>query len=217
MWPGMQAWLARQFTAQKPWRLAEAEAPRNGGTTTVCGPWRGPERSPYPLRFQGVESELAFLDSPNPHQYGPPGFKGAGVPQRRRAASVERMSDNAREDGDGGNAHTDEAALSARLKRLSERLARDQPGRLSNGAGEDRATTASGYAKGFRLSSELVAGVLVGGGLGWLIDHWLGIAPWGLIVFLLLGFAAGVLNVMRSAGVVPGGPLDGGAAKKRDS
>jgi ATP synthase protein I len=126
------------------------------------------------------------------------------------------MSDGAGEEGSGGNAHPDEAALSARLKRLSERLAREQPGRASNGAGEDRATTASGYAKGFRLSSELVAGVLVGGGIGWLIDHWLGIAPWGLIVFLLLGFAAGVLNVMRSAGVVPGRSLDGDASMDRD-
>lgn len=128
------------------------------------------------------------------------------------------MSDDARgQQGDDGNAHNDEAALSARLQRLSERLARDQPGRPSDGAGEDRATTASGYARGFRLSSELVAGVLVGGGIGWLLDRWLGIAPWGLIVFVLLGFGAGVLNVMRSAGVVPGGPLDGGAAKDRDS
>jgi len=142
---------------------------------------------------------LAFLDSPNADQYGPRGFKGADVPQRRRAASVESMSDDAREDGDGGSAHTDEAALSARLKRLSERLARDQAGRPSDGAGEDRATTASGYARGLRLSSELVAGVVVGAGLGLLIDRWLGIAPWGLIVFLMLGFAAGMLNVVRSA------------------
>jgi ATP synthase protein I len=50
-----------------------------------------------------------------------------------------------------------------------------------------------------RLSSELVAGVLVGAGLGFLIDRWLGTSPWGLTVFLLLGFAAGVLNVARSA------------------
>jgi ATP synthase protein I len=57
-------------------------------------------------------------------------------------------------------------------------------------------------ALGFRLSSELVAGVLVGGGIGWGLDRLLGISPWGLIVFLLLGFAAGVLNVMRSAGVI---------------
>src|SRR5215475_11617872 len=47
-----------------------------------------------------------------------------------------------------------------------------------------------------------VAGVLVGAAIGWLLDRWLGISPWGLIVFLLLGFAAGVLNVMRAAGVV---------------
>ena len=57
-------------------------------------------------------------------------------------------------------------------------------------------------ARGFRLSSELVAGVLVGGVIGWSLDRWLGISPWGLIVFLLLGFTAGVLNVMRAAGVV---------------
>src|SRR6516225_3240918 len=62
---------------------------------------------------------------------------------------------------------------------------------------------AAGSARGFRLSSELVAGVLVGAGIGWLIDRSLGVSPWGLIVFLLLGFAAGVLNVMRSAGIAP--------------
>jgi len=117
------------------------------------------------------------------------------------------MSDDTREPGDRSHAHTDEAALSARLQRLGEGLgqareqARERGGQPSGGAGADRATTASGYARGFRLSSELVAGVLVGAGLGWLIDRWLGISPWGLIVFLLLGFAAGVLNVMRSAGV----------------
>jgi ATP synthase protein I len=113
------------------------------------------------------------------------------------------MSDGARNNGEGDNRQTDEAALSARLKRLGEGLARHRVDETSNGRGQDRATTASGYAKGFRLSSELVAGVVVGAGLGWLIDRWLRISPWGLIIFLLLGFAAGVLNVMRSAGIVP--------------
>src|SRR5215831_18852099 len=47
----------------------------------------------------------------------------------------------------------------------------------------------------------LFAGVIVGAGIGWLIDRALGISPWGLTAFLLLGFAAGVLNVMRSARV----------------
>ena len=127
------------------------------------------------------------------------------------------MSDDARENGEPGDVQTDEAALSARLQRLSERLARDQAAQPSNGPDGDRATTASGYARGFRLSSELVAGVLVGAGLGWLIDRLFGISPWGLIVFLLLGFVAGVLNVMRSAGVMPGHPLDGGTVRGRDN
>jgi ATP synthase protein I len=123
------------------------------------------------------------------------------------------MSDGTRENGDRDKARTDEAALSARLQRLGEGLgqlrerAAPQP---SDSTGGDRAATAAGYAKGFRLSSELVGGVLVGAGLGWGIDRLLGTAPWGFIILLLLGFVAGVLNVMRSAGVVPG-PTDGGA------
>ena len=58
-------------------------------------------------------------------------------------------------------------------------------------------------ARGFRLSSELIAGVVVGAGIGWGIDKLLSTSPWGLIVFVLLGFIAGVINVIRSAGVAP--------------
>lgn len=129
------------------------------------------------------------------------------------------MHDGTREHGDSSKAHTEEAALSARLRRLGEGLGQAQERTVepTDNAGGDRAATASGYAKGFRLSSELVGGVLVGGGLGWLIDHVLGISPWGFIVFLLLGFAAGVLNVMRSAGVIPGAKLgDGPAAERKE-
>jgi ATP synthase protein I len=130
------------------------------------------------------------------------------------------MSHGTRENGDRDKAHTDEAALSARLQRLGEGLghARERAGPPpSAGASGDRVTTAAGYARGFRLSSELVAGVLVGAGLGWLVDRLLGISPWGLIAFLLLGFVAGVLNVMRSAGVVPGPTLgdDAGANSRK--
>ena len=59
-------------------------------------------------------------------------------------------------------------------------------------------------ALGFRLSSELVAGVLVGALMGWGFDRLLSTSPFGLIVFVLLGFSAGVLNVIRSAGVAQG-------------
>jgi ATP synthase protein I len=127
------------------------------------------------------------------------------------------MSD-ARENGGRDKQQTSEAALSARLQRLNEGLGQVRnAGHPSDSSGAQRAATASGYAKGFRLSSELVAGVVVGAGIGWLIDRWLGVSPWGLIVFLLLGFAAGVLNVMRSAGLIAGPALDEGTRQGPDS
>ncbi|MGB6349242.1 MAG: AtpZ/AtpI family protein [Pseudolabrys sp.] len=111
------------------------------------------------------------------------------------------MADGPRGSDDRNEPPDDEAALSARLQRLGNRLAQaNRP--PENGSGPRQATDASAIARGFRLSTELVAGVLVGAAIGWLLDRWLGISPWGLIVFLLLGFAAGVLNVMRAAGVV---------------
>jgi len=58
-------------------------------------------------------------------------------------------------------------------------------------------------ARGFRLSSELIASVLVGALIGWAIDRLLSTSPFGLIVFFLLGFAAGIVNVVRSASVDP--------------
>ena len=59
-------------------------------------------------------------------------------------------------------------------------------------------------ALGFRLSSELVAGVVVGAAIGWVFDRLLSTSPFGFIVFLLLGFVAGVVNVVRTAGAGPG-------------
>ena len=110
--------------------------------------------------------------------------------------------------GSGDKSSSDEAALSARLGSLNHRLSEirdsrkirtDQPG---DGSG-DGAAKASAMALGFRLSSELIAGVVVGALLGWAFDHLLSTSPWGLIVFVLLGFIAGVVNVVRSAGVAP--------------
>lgn len=60
----------------------------------------------------------------------------------------------------------------------------------------------AGVGNALRLSSEFIAGVVVGAALGWIIDYYAGTSPFGLIVFLLLGFAAGVLNALRSAGLV---------------
>ncbi|MFZ0765234.1 AtpZ/AtpI family protein [Bradyrhizobium sp.] len=70
------------------------------------------------------------------------------------------------------------------------------------GSGDNNAR-ASAMAMGFRLSSELIAGVAVGALMGWGFDRLLSTSPFGLIVFVLVGFVAGVLNVIRSAGVAP--------------
>src|SRR5689334_24479577 len=123
------------------------------------------------------------------------------------------MADDKRKPGNNANQPDEEAALSARLKRLGDRL--NEVSRAPEPESPARQPTDfSGFARGFRLSSELVAGVAVGALIGWLIDRWLGISPWGLIVFLLLGFAAGVLNVMRAAGVVASNTLDPPGAKQ---
>jgi ATP synthase protein I len=109
------------------------------------------------------------------------------------------MADGSRKPDDL-NRPDDEADLSARLKRLGDRL--KDVSHAEESSAPRQPTDMSGFARGFRLSSELVAGVAVGALLGWMLDRWLDISPWGLIVFLMLGFAAGVLNVMRAAGVV---------------
>ncbi len=81
--------------------------------------------------------------------------------------------------------------LSGRLRRLDEKLdareaeeMRKQPAPSANAA--DR-----------------FGGVVAGFAVGWAFDKLTGWSPWGLIVFLLLGFAAGVLNVLRSIGALP--------------
>ena len=119
------------------------------------------------------------------------------------------MAHDTRGNGERDQPAADEAVLSARLRRLGERLGQHKPDRPSDReAGQRPTSDPSAIARGFRLSTELVAGVLVGAAIGWLIDRVVGISPWGMIVFLLLGFVAGVLNVMRTAGVIPASKLD---------
>ncbi len=55
-----------------------------------------------------------------------------------------------------------------------------------------------GMAYGMRMAAELVAAVIVGGIIGWGLDWLLGTKPWLFLVFFILGFAAGILNVLRA-------------------
>jgi ATP synthase protein I len=135
--------------------------------------------------------------------------EGASFLFTRCVSGLHSMAEGTDESGNGSRDKSpDEAALSARLGSLDQRLSEirdsrkirtDQPG----GEGGDGAARASAMARGFQLSSELIAGVIVGALLGWGFDRLLSTSPWGLIVFVLLGFVAGVVNLVRSAGVVP--------------
>jgi ATP synthase protein I len=103
--------------------------------------------------------------------------------------------DSARPDVSGGD-------FSERLRRLDTALKKAQADRANGDEHSPRASrSVQGMAQALRLASEFAAGVLVGAGVGWVVDWVFGISPWGLIVFLLLGFAAGVLNILRSAGL----------------
>ena len=138
-------------------------------------------------------------------------FEGDGAifHQPQHVSGLHIMADGTNNSGNGSReqSSSDEAALSARLGSLDQRLSEIRDSRKigtgQSGSEQDAAQAkASAMAVGLRLSSELVAGVLAGAALGWGFDRLLSTSPWGLIVFLLLGFTAGVINVMRAAGVM---------------
>jgi ATP synthase protein I len=103
--------------------------------------------------------------------------------------------------GKQGAAHDRDDDLERRRRDLEASLATKLPGER-DGNKSAGTGSAAGYGQAMKLSSEFIAGIAVGAGLGWVIDRLAGTSPWGLIVFLLLGFGAGVLNVLRSAGKI---------------
>jgi len=56
----------------------------------------------------------------------------------------------------------------------------------------------TGLGIAFRIGTELVAGVVMGTGIGYFLDRWLDTGPWLMVVFFFLGSAAGVLSVYRA-------------------
>lgn len=108
--------------------------------------------------------------------------------------SASSGDDNRKDDG------VDYSDIKKRLDTLGGKLgqAKHQENGKSGGTGDDGSRgRAMGMA--FRIATDLVAGVFVGGAIGYFLDQWLGTAPFLLIVFLLLGIAAGLLNSVRAA------------------
>ncbi len=73
------------------------------------------------------------------------------------------------------------------------------------------------YGAAWRLSMEMVAGLVGGGGFGWLLDYWLGTKPWFMIVFFVLGAVAGMNSAIRAARQMnAAAERDDGGPKGRD-
>jgi F0F1-type ATP synthase assembly protein I len=104
---------------------------------------------------------------------------------------------------DPGDRDDDAAALRARLDRLSGELkARTPPRPTAQPSGAPTSNskpdgTGSAMSLGLRAGSEFVSAVIVGLGIGWVLDRALGTNPAFLIVFFLIGVAAGIWNVIR--------------------
>ncbi|MBF0354686.1 MAG: AtpZ/AtpI family protein [Alphaproteobacteria bacterium] len=56
----------------------------------------------------------------------------------------------------------------------------------------------SGLGAAMRIGVELVSALIVGVGIGYGLDHFLGTRPWLMVLFFFLGSAAGILNVWRA-------------------
>ena len=80
-----------------------------------------------------------------------------------------------------------------KLKDLKERIqtANSNNTPISNKKNE------SGAGFGFKISTEIIAALVVGVGIGLIVDKYLGTKPFGLIIFFIFGAIAGFMNVYR--------------------
>ena len=110
---------------------------------------------------------------------------------------------------DDNKADDDDAALHARLSRLSTSLDAREAADADTARSEGGDKSLGGaMSLGVRVLTEFVAGVAVGTLIGWQLDVWFKTSPIFLIVFLTLGTAAGFWNVYRLAAKPTGrGPV----------
>ena len=84
------------------------------------------------------------------------------------------------------------------LKDLSTRLEIAKKN-INKDALINKSRNAASLGKALKISTELVAAVVVGSTIGFLLDNWFDTKPLLTICFFLMGVAAGILNVFRSA------------------
>lgn len=93
----------------------------------------------------------------------------------------------------------EKAEFEGRISDLGQRLDKVKAQRRAEAEVDlDAEMRGRGMAYGMRMAAELVAAVIVGGAIGYGLDRWLGSTPWLFLLFFVLGFAAGVVNVVRA-------------------
>lgn len=98
----------------------------------------------------------------------------------------------------GEMAPEDRDAIKKRSEALGRRL--DEVRHRDGGQGARATSKGDAMGRAMRVSAELIGGIVVGSLIGWYLDAWLGNQkPWFFILFFLLGAAAGMLNVIRTA------------------
>lgn len=101
--------------------------------------------------------------------------------------------------GPGGEISPEEReAIRRRSEGIGKRLD-DVKSRHSAGQPDHHPARGAAYGQAIKLAAELVVGLAFGGAIGWFLDKQFGTMPLLLIIFVMLGFAAGLLNVVRGA------------------
>ncbi len=80
-----------------------------------------------------------------------------------------------------------------KLKQLKERI--DTADKSNTPPLKQKKQSGAGF--GFKISTEIIAALVVGVGIGLIVDKYLGTKPFGLIIFFIFGAIAGFLNVYR--------------------
>ena len=92
----------------------------------------------------------------------------------------------------------DRASEQTRVVDLSKRIAEFEIRQQEDRQHRKAQLPAGGMALAGRVTTELVAGVVVGTFIGWALDKWLGTTPTLMVVFFFIGSAAGMMNVWRA-------------------
>ena len=136
-----------------------------------------------------------LLDTVGSRNYGARDFEGTHLPGVRLGWSggfkVTNPDDKPASKGTSPR-QSETSELAARIRKAQDARA------AANGSQQAcRQGDMSTLARGLRIGAEFVAAILVGSGIGYLIDMFAGTSPWALLIMFMVGFAAGIVNVTR--------------------